>query len=122
MTETPMAEKSPGRKWRCGTWTAIVVGFLLAYWIGGCALSEVINASKAAKVKIGMTPAEVEALLGPPIQKITVGELKAPVEYRYYYAGYGDLDRIDVTYDPNFRVIRVDHWSFPPTWLQHTIG
>ena len=118
------ATDNPDRKrWGCGTWALVIIGCLLALWVGGCTLGEAIDAWKMGGVKPGMTPAEVEALLGAPIQKMHLGEEgKPPQEYVYSYRGFGERIRIDVTFDSDLKVIRVTRYSLAPSWLRHMVG
>ena len=130
MSDEPMTDKPDGKRWRRTVWTLLSVGCLtplvvggclLAFWIRGCVTGEEINARKMASVKIGMTPADVQALLGPPIQKMTMG-VGIPHEYVYSYQGVDERDRIDVTFDSAFKVIRVTRYSLRPHWLSHMVG
>jgi outer membrane protein assembly factor BamE (lipoprotein component of BamABCDE complex) len=122
MSDEPIAAKPESKRWSWGCALVLaVLGSAVALWIGGCAVGNAIDASKMASVKIGMTPAEVQALLGPPITKMTMG-MGVPHEYVYSYQGFGERDRIDVTFDSNFKVIRVSRYSLPPSWLRHMVG
>jgi hypothetical protein len=65
-----------------------------------------------------MTPAKVAVLLGPPIQTSYMGD----GTHEFSYRGFGERDRIDVTFDAAFKVIRVRRYSLPPHWLRHMVG
>ena len=125
-----MTDKPEKKPWGGAVWTLLFVGCLISvvvgaylstFWIRGSVNGEKINASKMASVKMGMTPAEVQELLGPPVIKTTMG-VGIPHEYVYSYQGFGERDRIDVTFDSDFKVIRVERYSLPPTWLRHMVG
>jgi outer membrane protein assembly factor BamE (lipoprotein component of BamABCDE complex) len=125
-----LTDKPNGKRWGRAVWTLlsvgcltplVVAGCLLTFWIRARVTGEEINARKMASVKIGMTPAEVSALLGPPITTNTMG-MEPPHEYEYSYRGFGERDRIDVTFDSTFKVIRVTRYSLPPHWLSHMVG
>jgi outer membrane protein assembly factor BamE (lipoprotein component of BamABCDE complex) len=130
MSNEPMTDKPEKKPWGGAVWTLLFVGCLIPVVVGACLLTvwirgsvngEKINARKMASVKIGMTPAEVEELLGAPVIKTTMG-VGIPHEYVYSYQGFGATDRIDVTFDSDFKVIRVERSSLPPTWLRHIVG
>jgi hypothetical protein len=125
-----MTDKPEKKPWKAGARTLLSVGCLtplvvgaclLIFWARGCAVAEATNARKMASVKVGMTPAEVQELLGPPIIKTTTG-IGIPHEYDYEDQGAGERDRIVVTFDSALTVIRVRRYSLPPPWLRHMVG
>src|SRR5262245_29279634 len=98
----------------CGV-VLLLVACVPAFWVVGCVRSEAANARMAASVSVGMTPVEVEALLGPPIFESTLG-MHEPRQHVFTYRGFGAGDRIEVTFDG---ASKVNRYSKPPWWI-HT--
>ncbi len=121
-----LATNNPNKTWRrCARWTMVVIGctltLLLAWWIGDCVIGGMVNDRKVASVKIGMTPAEVSALIGPPFFTGLYGS-DTHLDHLCSYRGYHYRDIIEVIFDTGWKVKEVKLSTVPPRWLQHTIG
>jgi len=110
-----MTEKPPEGRLGCGCGILclIVVGSL-ALCAGGCGIREAVVATRMSRVKVGMTSKEVETNLGSPIYETTWGSDPQAATHEIHYRGMGDSYRIAVTFDHDFKVIKVERWHRYP--------